>query len=335
MPDTSLTLGPFLLGGCFNFMLYGVCVVQTFLYFQTYSRDPPRIRLLVVYLFVMETINSGCTIGLLYEPLVLHYGDQVSFEKRPVMLIADALVTVLISTPAQIFVAWRLKIVSRSSFIPIIIILLAIVSLVGGIKITASVIMTQDYGHFSSFTPTVIVWLASSAAADLLITSGLTWSLRTRNFVGMKETEDKVTRIMRLTIQTGFITMAFAIIDLAVYVARPNTTLNFIFDFALSKLYTNSLLSTLNARSGWDHLGQAQEVNVLFDRSELSAMQKHQMGVEGGHGVGHVESAFTTRSNANQRTVENIELQTTVTVLPDSVYTRGSHETIGKTVGLV
>lgn len=110
---------------------------------------------------------------------------------------------------------------------------------VGGIKITASVIMTQDYGHFSSFTPTVIVWLASSAAADLLITSGLTWSLRTRNFVGMKETEDKVTRIMRcmysvplihhtvgslscsVTIQTGFITMAFAIIDLAVYVARP------------------------------------------------------------------------------------------------------------------
>lgn len=58
----------------------------------------------------------------------------------------------------------------------------------------------------------------------------------------------------------------------------------------------------LNARSGWDHLGQAQEVNVLFDRSELSAMQKHQMGVEGGHGVGHVESAFTTRSNANVST---------------------------------
>lgn len=41
---------------------------------------------------------------------------------------------------------------------------------------------------------------------------------------------------------------------------------NFIWDFSLSKLYTNALLSTLNARVGWSHLnanGQNPD-NVLF-----------------------------------------------------------------------
>lgn len=89
------------------------------------------------------------------------------------------------------FVAWRLKIVSRNSVIPVIIVLLAAVSLgkkinsftsvvfswifaVGGTKTTVSVIMTQDFLLFKVFTPTVIVWLVSSAAADLLINTGLT-----------------------------------------------------------------------------------------------------------------------------------------------------------------
>ena len=41
---------------------------------------------------------------------------------------------------------------------------------------------------------------------------------------------------------------------------------NFAWDFALSKIYSNALLSTLNARLGWDNLkGPGQhEDNVLF-----------------------------------------------------------------------
>lgn len=40
---------------------------------------------------------------------------------------------------------------------------------------------------------------------------------------------------------------------------------NFIWDFALSKLYTNALLSTLNARVGWNKAVNANtQHNVLF-----------------------------------------------------------------------
>lgn len=41
---------------------------------------------------------------------------------------------------------------------------------------------------------------------------------------------------------------------------------NFVWDFALSKLYTNSLLSTLNARVGWNNVNGVENDtnNVLF-----------------------------------------------------------------------
>lgn len=131
--------------------------------------------------------------------------------------LTDAILTVLISTPVQIFVAWRLKIVSMSAIVPALITLLAFVSLgkhtqfvavyethirslvvtaAGGIKLGTSAAIHRDFAHFSTFKPTLVVWLASSAAADFLITSGLTWSLFTRE-KGMKETDDKVARILR------------------------------------------------------------------------------------------------------------------------------------------
>lgn len=43
----------------------------------------------------------------------------------------------------------------------------------------------------------------------------------------------------------------------------PNS--NFVWDFALSKLYTNALISTLNARAGWGNLtDRGYGPNVLF-----------------------------------------------------------------------
>ncbi|KAG6819013.1 hypothetical protein H0H93_016376 [Arthromyces matolae] len=49
-----------------------------------------------------------------------------------------------------------------------------------------------------------------------------------------------------------------------------HTTINFIWDFALSKLYTNALLSTLNARSAWGKLAEGTQPNVLYgDNSEV------------------------------------------------------------------
>jgi len=56
-------------------------------------------------------------------------------------------------------------------------------------------------------------------------------------------------------------------------IAHPVFSLhrNFLWDLALSKLYTNSLLSTLNARAGWNNLAGQGSTNLLFTEASGDA----------------------------------------------------------------
>jgi hypothetical protein len=60
--------------------------------------------------------------------------------------------------------------------------------------------------------------------------------------------------------------MVFALADLLFFTISPKTAISFVWDFSISKLYTNALLSTLNARAGWNNLNtnEQNEGSILF-----------------------------------------------------------------------
>lgn len=63
-----------LVGIMFNCILLGILVMQMFIYFQTYKADRTWMKVFVTYLFIVEIINTGCDIGLIYQPLILEFG---------------------------------------------------------------------------------------------------------------------------------------------------------------------------------------------------------------------------------------------------------------------
>ncbi|KAF8900289.1 hypothetical protein CPB84DRAFT_1779298 [Gymnopilus junonius] len=262
MPSVSLLFGPLLLGVVVNAILYGLFCLQVCLtqvrsfYYQTYGKDPKWIRFFVLYLFFLETANTVFDIGLIFEPLVLNYGLPSSL-------------LVLISMPVQLFIAWRIRIISGSLLMSSVIVFFGVSAFIGGIAVTVCVSFIREWANFRQFEGAVITWLAASAIADLLITVSLSWSLYTRK-TGVKATDDKIARIIRLTVQTGLITAIFATADVVIFLTVKSS--NFFWDLPLSKLYTNSLLSSLNARAGWNNLtGQSdeEESNVLFRKTTL------------------------------------------------------------------
>jgi len=182
------------------------------------------------------------------------------------MIIPDAIVTVMLSTPVQYFIAWRIKVVSGSLVMPLIIAFFGTCSFIGGLAVSILAPIVRERAKLQRVLPALITWLAASASADLLITLSLSWSLFRRK-TGVKSTDDQITRIILLTIQTGSLTTFFALADVIVFLIVPRTNINFVFDLALSKLCTNSLLCTLNARAGWNNLagpGSNGDANVLF-----------------------------------------------------------------------
>ncbi|KAJ6603717.1 hypothetical protein B0H10DRAFT_1822359 [Mycena sp. CBHHK59/15] len=228
----SSRFGPMLIGVFLNVMLYGVSGQFMFLYYHRYKSDRPWFRYFALYLLVAETANVVCDIGLIYEPLIVRYGNIYSLLSNSSAQTSQ----VAISTPIQIFIAWRVRIMTGSLILPAMISIFAIVSFCGGTATTVVVSLHPDYASFPHFHGEVVTWLASSAACDIFLTSSLVYSLYTRktNFAG---TDSYLNRAIRLTVQTGLITAAAALLDLLVY-------LNFVWDFALSKLYTNALIST-------------------------------------------------------------------------------------------
>ncbi|KAF4562642.1 hypothetical protein EYR36_004036 [Pleurotus pulmonarius] len=261
-----------------------VLVVQTFNYFQTYKMtDKPLIRYLVIYLLVLETFNTGCVMEMMYDILVkpLARTKPPSGPPKPPM---HAVVTVFISTPVQLFMARRICVLSESIIVPVVIALLSFVSLGGGTALSVLVTVIPDFSRFNEFYPAVSTWLGASALADLLITGCLLFTLQ-RKRTGMQATDGIINKIMLLTIQTGLITTVFAIADLVLALSvqvrsTPFSALsylashsrgflpqgkgfNFIPDFALSKLYTNMLLASLNARTDYGAILSNPD-NLLF-----------------------------------------------------------------------
>ncbi|KAJ7457861.1 hypothetical protein FB451DRAFT_1406718 [Mycena latifolia] len=257
-PNVQFLFGPMLIGVLLNTTLYGVSLVQMLMYYTRYKRDRKWFRYLALYRLIAETANTVFNIGLIYEPLIVRYGQLKSL--LCVILRPDAAVTVAISTPVQLFIAWRVKMLTQSYFFPVVIALLSIISLGGGISVTIMAGLHPDYAWVGRLHPFVITWLSSTAACDVILSGALIYSLYTRK-TGGGTTDRYVDKIIRLTVQTGSITAVTALLDLLV-LFTPGTALQFIWDFPLPKLYTNALLST-----------QAQPPLELHQRHrELSAL---------------------------------------------------------------
>ncbi|KAE9395527.1 hypothetical protein BT96DRAFT_826097 [Gymnopus androsaceus JB14] len=266
------SFGPMLIGVFLNMILYGVS----------------RLPLAVVYLFIMETANTAIDMAMMYQPLIAGYGTfarSFFFHHLAQCLqrhgtscseLSYAYV-VLISTPIQFFFAWRIQKVTKSYWIPIVIVILlhqviflAYEYLAGGVITGAKIAILKLFIKKPELHWSALVWFLPSCVADLLITFTLVMSLHQRK-TGFATTDSMIDRLIRLTVQTGMITSICAIGDVAFFLALPvrsffltvsialnyiyvcelksSTFSNFLWDLCLSKLYTNCLLSTLNARS--------------------------------------------------------------------------------------
>lgn len=93
--------------------------------------------------------------------------------------------------------------------------------------------------------------LYTTAGCDLLADSSIACSLYfylSKNSTGYKRTSSLLHTIALYVIGTGFITAIWDVVEVVTYAALNDTLLFGIFYLSLSKLYTNALLASLNAR---------------------------------------------------------------------------------------
>ncbi|EIM84417.1 uncharacterized protein STEHIDRAFT_100468 [Stereum hirsutum FP-91666 SS1] len=260
----QLIWGPMLIGTFLNILLYGVSVSQLYIYYGNYQRDKPWMRVFICILFLADTVNTAFDMQLNYAALINHFGDNDFIQTATWVFQTDPAMTGIIGMMVQVFFAWRIKVLSGSLWAALLIGLFAVLECLAGIGTAIAVGFVPKFFDFQIFKPAVVIWLACSALCDCLITLVLVLYLR-KHKSGFVATDSIIDKIIRLTVQTGAVTSIVAVTDLILFLASP-AGLHLAFNFPLSKFYTNSLLSSLNARGGWAYSSSSQperSVNML------------------------------------------------------------------------
>jgi len=273
------TFGYMFIGLIFNILLYGVVTTQVFLYYTTYRRDRSWIKLYVAILFFCDTLNSIFDIACVYIPLINNFGDTDALGYASWWFGTDPAMTVIIAMMVQMFFAWRVKVLTGSMLVVCFIVLCSIGQFCGGLGMSIAIGMIPQYSQFRRFEAIVIVWLACAVLADVAITISLVWRLRSEK-TGFPATDDVVNKIIRMTVQTGLITTLCGIAHLVSFLAT-SSGIHLIFNLCLAKLYTISLMSSLNARNGWKY-GNALDTVSSMARDPSGLRMQHDIGKRSG-----------------------------------------------------
>jgi len=137
--------------------------------------------------------------------------------------------------------------------------------------------------------------LSCAASLDVLITVSLCWYL-SQSRTGVSSMDEVIDSIMLYTINNGTLTCLCTVISLICWIVMSHNLIFLGIHFALSKLYANSFLATINTRE------------TLRERSQGSSERGHPLPV-----------LFPHRSSASNRFLDHSGIASRATKLEINV----------------
>ncbi|KAF9255455.1 hypothetical protein L218DRAFT_1081842 [Marasmius fiardii PR-910] len=276
-PDFPKSAGPFLLGYLFNYGLYGVLTVQMYIYYNAFPNDRTVIQVLVYGLYIVETGQTILITWDAFQDFVYGFGDPGTLREIRLLWLDTCLIDGLVAFVVQTFYAYRIYLLSKSKSLMGVILFLAFLPLGGAIATATVAKIEGQFPDQHTLQNLVVagVWLGGSAACDIVIATSMAYVL-SRYDVEFKDTKDLVKRVIRLTVETGALTATVATVQLILALTFPYTPYNVTAVLMLAKVYSNSLMVSLNSR-----------VKILGGREE-STLKDTEMFDSGGERVYNV-----------------------------------------------
>ncbi|KAI0767689.1 hypothetical protein C8Q74DRAFT_971679 [Fomes fomentarius] len=245
------TLACIALGGILGTAIYGITVLQTYIYFRRYTHDTLALRSLVAILFALDTVTSSLVAYSIYKYMVIYF--EAPLDKYLVILPTLGVengVTILIATITQLYFAQRLWYVSKNKYLTGGIVSLSLCALGPGIALTVHLFTHTDIFSLGSIEIRILAGFANglSAICDIVVAAGLCIYLRAGKS-GFSRTNNMIDRLMIYAIQRGALTAICQACHMITTVALPGRFIFLPFAFLQGKLYCNTLLATLNVRN--------------------------------------------------------------------------------------
>ncbi|KAF8665401.1 hypothetical protein AX16_000420 [Volvariella volvacea WC 439] len=283
----DMTVGILLLGLFLNTYLYGLVTYQFLVYHLTKFNDPLWIRSVVGALFVTDTVHSAVAVYAAWEMCVTNYNNPASLFFVSWTIPFTAIATSVAAILSQFFLGHRVLILTKSKILAGIIGLLSVLGFIFSVYAGVRSGIIKEVANFDPLRPFVACWLGFQTAADLLITFVLTFVL-SRSRTGFRKTDHIINRLIRGAVQTGLFASIFALADLATFLLHRDTNLYAFFAYPIGRIYTNTLLDTLNARAELKNMNSTLDVESEAN-SNAYRLQNQTLASHTGHTVHSIQ----------------------------------------------
>jgi len=202
---------------------------------------------MVLALFVTDTAHSLIAVYAAWELCVTNFDNPASLGFVSWTIPFTAIATSVAAILTQAFLGHRVLKMTKNYYLTGIIGVLSVLAFIFGVYAGVRSGIIREVQYFAPLVPYVICWLGFQTAADLMITLVLSFVL-SRSRTGFRKTDTIINRLIRGAIQTGLFASIFALSDLFSFVFHRNTNLYAMFAYPIGRIYTNTLLDTLNSR---------------------------------------------------------------------------------------
>ncbi|KAF7310295.1 hypothetical protein MIND_00403500 [Mycena indigotica] len=244
--DPNPTLGALLVGT----LAGAVTTVQAYIYHTRFPDDHWMIKATVAFIWAAEASHVGAVSHTLYTLLVTDYGHPEALLARPPRsIIGYIFITVTVAVTVQIFFSYRIYVLSKSRIIPYITYALSFVRFVLGVSLFSVGLSVKSVTEFGTKWQWLGVTMWSlSAAEDVTITATLVFLLWRQRGKVHKSTTAFLDKIIMWAIETGLMTCSLSLITVILFHRRPNDFIWIAFSTIEARMFSNSLLASLNSR---------------------------------------------------------------------------------------
>ncbi|KAF9466974.1 hypothetical protein BDZ94DRAFT_1250213 [Collybia nuda] len=257
-PPVVLLVGPILVGVCLNWLFWGFLTVQVY-YYTMFFKDSLKLRALVYSLYAADSVQTMIAMHSGFRILCTHWGNVSAIIFPGWTFCVVPVFSGIISFPVQAFFAYRIWSLRKSyepasaskvlNVVVVFIVACALMQATAAVVTGGQLILINDIQRFSELNTAISIWLVGSCVCDITITITMLILLRkARQRTRWRHTKSVINNVIQQTIETGLVTTVTALLELILFLVEQDTSLHTTMAYMLAKLYTNSLMATLNSR---------------------------------------------------------------------------------------
>ncbi|PBK86548.1 hypothetical protein ARMGADRAFT_1086393 [Armillaria gallica] len=241
--------GPLIVAYLLHWGLFGALSVQLYLYYLAFPMDRKFTKCLVYGIYLVEFVQTMVFTRDAFAKFGYGFGDPKALTGMYSNWFTVPIMSSVSACVGQGFYTYRIFILSKSRIVPISVICVSLTSFVAGIITGVFCFPAEDVTELDSPRMTIAIGIQCGAAAlcDIIIAVCMTFYLMRGNSC-FRQTRILVTKLIRLTIETGSVTAVGALFTFILFFAIPHQTFYLAPALLSSEMYANTVLVVLNSR---------------------------------------------------------------------------------------